>query len=54
MKETASTHSKNAFLVASGIFLSRIFGFLRERAIAHYFGNSFLADAFKEIGRAHV
>ena len=47
MKETASTHSKNAFLVASGIFLSRIFGFLRERAIAHYFGNSFLADAFK-------
>jgi putative peptidoglycan lipid II flippase len=34
-------------LIASGIFLSRIFGFLRERAIAHYFGNSDLADAFK-------
>jgi len=38
-------------LVASGIFLSRIFGFLRERAIAHYFGNSDLADAFKAASR---
>ncbi len=47
MKESSSSSSKHAFLVASGIFLSRIFGFLRERAIAHYFGNSYLADAFK-------
>lgn len=39
--------SKSAFWVATGIFLSRIFGFLRERAIAHYFGNSDLNDAFK-------
>ncbi len=51
MTETSNTSpqasSRHAFLVASGIFLSRIFGFLRERAIAHYFGNSNLADAFK-------
>ncbi len=46
-KSTVNSSSRNAFLVASGIFLSRIFGFLRERAIAHYFGNSYLADAFK-------
>jgi len=43
----ASSSSRHALLVACGIFLSRIFGFLRERAIAHYFGNSNLADAFK-------
>lgn len=30
-----------------GIFLSRIAGLLRERAFAHYFGNSDAGDAFK-------
>ena len=30
-----------------GIFLSRIAGLLRDRAFAHYFGNSDAADAFK-------
>ncbi len=36
-----------AFLVGAGIFLSRIAGLLRERAFAHYFGNSEAGDAFK-------
>jgi putative peptidoglycan lipid II flippase len=36
-----------AFLVAIGIFLSRIAGLIRERVFAHYFGNSDAGDAFK-------
>lgn len=38
---------KHAFLVALGIFLSRIAGLVRERVFAHYFGNSDAGDAFK-------
>ena len=38
---------RSAVLVASGIFLSRIAGFIRLRAFAHYFGvQSDAADAF--------
>ena len=37
---------KAAFLVAAGIFLSRIAGLVRQRAFAHYFGSSEAADAF--------
>jgi putative peptidoglycan lipid II flippase len=36
-----------AFLVAAGIFLSRVFGLIRDRVFAHYFGNSDAADVFK-------
>lgn len=36
-----------AFLVALGIFLSRVAGLIRDRVFAHYFGNSDAADAFK-------
>ncbi|HYL64020.1 MAG TPA: murein biosynthesis integral membrane protein MurJ, partial [Candidatus Methylomirabilis sp.] len=36
-----------AFLVAAGIFLSRIAGLIRDRVFAHYFGLSDAADAFK-------
>ncbi|MBN2354900.1 murein biosynthesis integral membrane protein MurJ, partial [candidate division KSB1 bacterium] len=36
-----------ALLVASGIFLSRIAGLIRDRVFAHFFGNSDAADAFK-------
>lgn len=36
-----------AFLVAAGIFLSRIAGLIRDRVFAHYFGLSAAADAFK-------
>jgi putative peptidoglycan lipid II flippase len=35
-----------AFLVAAGIFLSRIAGLIRGRVFAHYFGDSDAADAF--------
>jgi putative peptidoglycan lipid II flippase len=36
-----------AFLVAAGIFLSRIAGLIRDRVFAHFFGNSDAADAFR-------
>jgi putative peptidoglycan lipid II flippase len=39
--------STPAFLVASGIFLSRVAGLVRDRVFAHYFGNSDSADAFR-------
>ena len=53
MTETATTQSappsskRFAFLVASGIFLSRVAGLIRDRVFAHYFGNSAAADVFK-------
>jgi putative peptidoglycan lipid II flippase len=37
----------HAFLVASGILLSRLAGLVRDRVFAHYFGNSDAADAFR-------
>lgn len=39
--------STPAFLVASGIFLSRVAGLVRDRVFAHFFGNSDSADAFR-------
>jgi len=36
-----------ALLVATGILLSRIAGLIRDRAFAHYFGNTDAADAFR-------
>jgi putative peptidoglycan lipid II flippase len=36
-----------AFHVALGILISRITGLVRERLVAHYFGNSAVADAFR-------
>src|SRR5688572_22238155 len=38
--------SSASFLVAAGIFLSRISGLVRQRVFAHYFGQSAAADAF--------
>jgi putative peptidoglycan lipid II flippase len=38
---------RSAFLVAAGIFLSRLAGLVRESVFAHFFGNSFAADAFR-------
>src|SRR5690348_844937 len=38
---------RSAFLVAAGIFLSRIFGLVRESFFAHYFGLAPAADAFR-------
>lgn len=37
----------HAFLVASGILLSRIFGIIRDSVFAFYFGNSPTADAYR-------
>jgi putative peptidoglycan lipid II flippase len=36
-----------AFLIAAGIFLSRVAGLIRDRVFAHFFGNSDAADVFK-------
>ncbi|HEY6971857.1 MAG TPA: murein biosynthesis integral membrane protein MurJ [Candidatus Angelobacter sp.] len=38
---------RSAFLVAAGIFLSRIAGLIRDRVFAHFFGISYAADAFR-------
>lgn len=37
---------RSAFLVAAGIFLSRITGLVRESVFAHFFGTSISGDAF--------
>lgn len=37
---------RSAAMVAAGIFLSRILGLVRQRAFAHFLGNSAVADAF--------
>jgi len=47
VKGRESSTRWHAFLVASGILLSRISGLIRDRVFAHYFGNSGAADAFK-------
>jgi putative peptidoglycan lipid II flippase len=41
-----SSTSKHAFLVGAGILTSRIIGVIRQRAFAHYLGNSDAAGAF--------
>ena len=53
MTDTSATRSapassrQFAFLIAAGIFLSRVAGLVRERVFAHYFGTSDAADVFK-------
>lgn len=52
VNESATPTKKNqstsgALFIALGIFFSRVAGLVRERALAHYFGNSDTADAFK-------
>ncbi|MBI3183133.1 MAG: murein biosynthesis integral membrane protein MurJ [Myxococcales bacterium] len=43
----AGAHAaRGAFLVAAGIFLSRLMGLIRHRVFAHYFGSSMAAAAF--------
>ncbi len=37
---------RNSTLVSAGILLSRVAGFVRMRAIGHFFGTSFVVDAF--------
>jgi putative peptidoglycan lipid II flippase len=38
---------RNSALVAAGIFLSRITGLVRERALGHYFGGGLAVEAFR-------
>jgi putative peptidoglycan lipid II flippase len=42
----ARTQERHALLVAVGIFVSRIFGLVRQRVLAHYLGLSDAGDAF--------
>lgn len=44
--------TRAAFWVGAGIFLSRLVGFLRERAFAYFFGASDYADAWRAATRA--
>ncbi len=44
---SAPTGRRGSTLVAAGILLSRIAGFIRERAFGHFFGTSATAGAFK-------
>ena len=46
------TEGRAAILVAAGIFLSRIFGLVRGKVMAHYFGLGDVADAFTVAVRA--
>lgn len=46
MKSAGSSGGRAAASVGSGIFLSKISGFVRERVFAHYFGASGYADAW--------
>lgn len=43
---TGKPRTSASFLVASGIFLSRIAGLVRQKFFAYYFGTSIAADAF--------
>ena len=46
--EGRGSGGRHAALVAAGILVSRILGFVRERVFAHYFGNDTIpADAFR-------
>ena len=49
--KTAPRTSRSAALVAAGILLSRITGFIRLRTFGHYFGLSEEADAFNQAFR---
>ncbi len=42
---TAGRGGRHAAEVAGGILLTRVLGYLRERAVAHYIGNGWAADA---------
>jgi len=45
------TAGRGSTLVAAGILLSRVTGLVRERAIGHFFGTGFAADAFSAANR---
>jgi putative peptidoglycan lipid II flippase len=45
--EEAPGEARAAARVGAGIFFSRLFGFIRDRVTAHYFGSSDFADAWR-------
>src|ERR1700758_3379577 len=45
--KTEQRSGRPAFLIGTGIILSRIAGLIRERALAHYLGTLPAADAFR-------
>jgi putative peptidoglycan lipid II flippase len=45
--DAAAASAPPAARVGAGIFVSRVFGFVRERFVAHYFGSSDFADAWR-------
>src|SRR6266478_8941723 len=45
--KTEQPSGRSAFLIGTGIFLSRLAGLVRERALAHYLGILPAADAFR-------
>jgi putative peptidoglycan lipid II flippase len=47
MKSKEGASAGHSVLVASGMFLSRIAGLIRDRVFAHYFGSSDAADVFR-------
>jgi putative peptidoglycan lipid II flippase len=46
-RERAPADARAAARVGAGIFFSRVFGFVRDRVVAHYFGSSDFADAWR-------
>jgi putative peptidoglycan lipid II flippase len=44
-REAAHAGARSAAMVTAGIILSRLFGYARQRVVAHYFGTSVQADA---------
>ena len=45
--DNAPGEARAAARVGTGIFISRLFGFVRDRVFAHYFGTSDFADAWR-------
>ena len=45
--ENTPGEARAAARVGTGIFISRLFGFVRDRVFAHYFGTSDFADAWR-------
>ena len=51
LAQVSAPKQKGSVLVASGIALSRVFGFVRERLLSHVFGLGVVADAISAASR---
>ena len=47
MNRSSGGGGRHAARVAAGILVTRVLGYFRERVFAHYFGITYVADAFK-------